>query len=126
MNAAAAGVSLDGPGVFHADGKRLLHHHVDLALSACLHYRRVVERTRECGHCFGFGAVQHDHKFRKERGAGEGVALSIFVTERWIRIKDADNINVVAILQRPEESIHMAVNEPRDREPKWFPLSAVG
>ena len=100
----------------HADGQRLLHHHVDVARRGGLDDGRVVVRAGERRDRLRPGPVQHGREIGEEDRAVEAELGRVLLLERGVRFEDADDLHVLAGLRGFEETGHVAVDQAGNRE----------
>jgi hypothetical protein len=78
----------------------------------------MVEGAGETRHCFGLHAVEHGRKIREENVVRETILLRVHALQSNVRIEHADNLNIGSMLHGFKESVHMTVNQARNREPQ--------
>ena len=116
MNASARRGPLDRAGVFHADGERLFHHHVNAARRGGFDDGGVIVGVGEGGDRFRFGLVEQRRQIGEHLPVVQAVPLGERGAQRGIGIVDADDLEVRAILEPPHEPVDVAVRHAGDRE----------
>ena len=89
--------------VLHADGQRLLHHHVDVARRRGLHDRGMIVGAGEGRDGFRSGPVQHGGEVGEEDRPVEAELGRVLLLECGVGFEDADDLHVLAGLRGFEE-----------------------
>ncbi len=116
LNVALVSRLLYPAGRLIADGKRLLHHDVNMARSRGFDDHRMVKGARECSDGLRLSVVEHLAQVREEEIRREMILVAVLLLQGSVWIVDADELYVLSLADGVEEAVDVTVVQAGDRQ----------
>src|SRR5438105_5133503 len=116
MNVAGMRRLLDGQSIFQADCQWFFHHDVDAMARADLDDAEMIVGVCVSEHSLRMRLGKHSFQIGEELRGIEAIFLGGLREKLLVGLGDPNNLNLGAVAELLEESMHMAVNQPNDAD----------